>query len=330
MGVDGLERSVLRRLLPIGLACSLALSACGPGTSGAPVAGTSTPNPTQRASTPSANPTTSPSSLGSFQGTLVGAGDIAACGTKGHEQTAALLDTIEGTVITLGDNAYASGTASEFQNCYAPTWGRHKLRTRPAAGNHEYLTQGATGYFEYFGAAAGDRTRGYYSYNVGTWHVIVLNSNCGSIGGCRFGSSQEIWLRSDLASSRSACTLAYWHHPRFNSGFDGDNPQLSDLFFDLYQSGADLLLAGHSHDYERFLPMDPQGRRDDQNGITQIVVGTGGIGFTPFGSPRPNSVVRDNTTFGVIRLDLYERGYEWRFVPVASGKFSDAGSGLCH
>jgi hypothetical protein len=152
---------------------------------------------------------------------FVGAGDIASCTSTGDEATANLLDTIPGTVYTTGDNAYESGTASEFENCYDPSWGRHKARTRPAVGNHEYYsTTNASGYFGYFGAAAGDPSKGYYSYDLGSWHIISLNSNCSFVagGGCAAGSDQEKWLRADLAAHPNACTLAYWHHPLFSSG----------------------------------------------------------------------------------------------------------------
>ncbi|MCH7718695.1 MAG: metallophosphoesterase, partial [Chloroflexi bacterium] len=152
---------------------------------------------------------------------LVGAGDIASCASSGDEATADLLDGIAGTVVTFGDNAYQSGTESEFADCYEPTWGRHKARTRPAPGNHDYITPGASGYFEYFGAAAGDPSKGYYSYDLGAWHVIAINSNCSQVGGCDAGSPQEQWLRADLAESPTSCTVAYWHHPRFSSSLHG-------------------------------------------------------------------------------------------------------------
>jgi hypothetical protein len=186
---------------------------------------------------------------------LVGAGDIAVYGSPGDEATAALLDGIAGTVVTLGDNVYADGTPSEFANCYDPSWGRHKGRTKPAVGNHEYHTPGAAGYFGYFGPAAGDPSKGYYSYNLGAWHIVVLNSNCTYVGGCHAGSPQERWLRADLAAHPTTCTLAYWHHSRFSSGYQGSTAAVQSLWQALYAFGADIVLAGHDHSYERFAPI---------------------------------------------------------------------------
>ena len=170
--------------------------------------------------------------------TLLAAGDIADCSSDGDEATAKLLDGLAGTVATLGDNVYESGTASEFTNCYDPSWGRHKSRTRPAPGNHDYLTSGASGYFGYFGAAAGDPQKGYYSYDLGSWHIVVLNSNCAQVGGCGAGSPQETWLRQDLAAHPTTCTLAYWHHPRFSFGKYSNDPRTQALWQALYDGGG--------------------------------------------------------------------------------------------
>ena len=178
---------------------------------------------------------------------LVGAGDIAACGNTGDEQTADLLDDIPGTVITLGDNVYPDGKLAEFQDCYDPSWGRHRSRTRPAPGNHDYHVQGASGYFNYFGAAAGDPSKGYYSYDVEGWHIIVLNSQCSDIGGCEIDSAQWQWLQADLATNPSACTLAYWHHPLFASDPRGASTETQDFWHLLYDAGADVVLSGHFH-----------------------------------------------------------------------------------
>ncbi|MDQ3871846.1 MAG: DNRLRE domain-containing protein, partial [Chloroflexota bacterium] len=261
---------------------------------------------------------------------LVGAGDIASCTSTGDQATAALLDAIPGTVFTAGDNAYESGSATEFANCYDPTWGRHKARTRPAVGNHEYNTSRASGYYNYFGAAAGDPSRGYYSYNVGAWHVVVLNSNCAAVGGCGAGSPQETWLRRDLAANTSLCTLAYWHHPLFSSGEHGNNPIVKPLWDALQADGAELVVAGHDHSYERFEPQRSDGVRDP-NGLREIVVGTGGRSIYAFPTIRANSVVRDRSTFGVLKLTLHSTGYTWEFVGVAgSTGFADAGSSVCH
>ena len=247
---------------------------------------------------------------------LVGAGDIADCTTTRDGATAALLDTIPGTVVTLGDNVYTSGTASEFRDCYAPTWGRHKARTRPAAGNHDYKTAGASGYFGYFGASAGDPRKGYYSYDLGTWHIVVLNSNCEAVGGCHATSPQGGWLRANLAANLDKDVLAYWHHPRFSSGMHGGSPSMTAFWEILYAAGADVILNGHDHDYERFAPQDPWGRSDSRFGIREFVVGTGGTALRPRASVAANSQVF-STTYGVLRLTLRQGAYDWAFEPVA-------------
>lgn len=263
---------------------------------------------------------------------MVGAGDIASCSSSGDEATALLLDGIAGTVYNLGDNAYDNGTTSEFTNCYQPTWGRHLGRTRPSPGNHEYNTLNATGYYGYFGAAAGDPTKGYYSYDLGDWHIIVLNSNssCTTIS-CAAGSPQEQWLRSDLAANTKACTLAYWHHPRFNSGAShGNNTAVAPFWDDLYEFNADVILNGHEHVYERFAPQTPTAVADPARGIRQFTVGTGGRSHYTFGTIQPNSEIRNGTTYGVLKLTLSATSYTWEFVPVAGATFSDSGSGTCH
>ena len=263
---------------------------------------------------------------------LVGAGDIAGCTSPGDEATARLLDSIPGTVFTAGDNAYPNGTASEFASCYGPSWGRHKDRTRPAPGNHDYETPEAGGYFAYFGAAAGPADRGYYSYDLGSWHVVALNSNCGAVGGCHAGSPQEQWVRSDLAAAAATqCTVAYWHHPRFTSGAVHPNATfMRPIFQALYDSGAEVVVSGHNHNYERFAPQDAQGARDDSRGIRQFVVGTGGISHYRFDAPKPNSEVRSSGVFGVLKLTLHTSSYDWGFVPAAGGGFRDSGSANCH
>ena len=262
---------------------------------------------------------------------LVGAGDIAECGSTGDDATAAVLDGIAGTVFTLGDNAYQSGTATEFANCYDHSWGRHKARTRPSPGNHEYLS-GAAGYFSYFGSAAGDPTKGYYSYTLGTWLIIVLNSNssCTTIS-CAAGSAQEQWLRSVLASSTARCTLAYWHHPRFNSGAQhGNNSAVAPFWTALYEYNADVVLNGHEHVYERFAPQTPAAAADAARGIRQFTVGTGGADHYSFGTIRANSEVRNGNATGVLKLTLRDGAYDWQFVSAAGSSFTDSGSGVCH
>ncbi|MEO6527941.1 MAG: Ig-like domain-containing protein [Gemmatimonadaceae bacterium] len=263
---------------------------------------------------------------------FVGAGDIASCSSSGDEATANLLDNIAGTVYTLGDNVYDNGTATEYANCYNPTWGRHKARTMPTPGNHEYNTLNATGYYGYFGAAAGDPSKGYYSYDLGDWHVIVLNSNssCTTIL-CSAGSAQEQWLRADLAASGKACTLAYWHHPRFNSGAShGNNTAVGPFWDALYEFNADVILNGHEHVYERFAPQTPAAVGDPARGIRQFTVGTGGRSHYTFGTIQANSEVRDGNTYGVLKLTLSANSYAWEFVPVAGATFTDSGSGTCH
>jgi hypothetical protein len=260
---------------------------------------------------------------------MVGAGDIAHCSTTTDEATAKLLDGISGTVFTLGDNAYNSGTSAEFANCYNPTWGRHKARTKPAVGNHEYLTSGASGYFNYFGAAAGDPKKGYYSYDRGVWHVIVLNSNCSNVS-CAVGSPQEQWLRADLAAHPNKCTLAYFHAPLYSSGQHGNSTSVRPFWEALYKANADVVLSGHDHDYERFAPQNPYGAFDSARGIREFVVGTGGTYLRPFGTIKANSVSRNATTHGVLKLTLNSGGYAWKFVPVAGKTFTDSGTASCH
>lgn len=234
-------------------------------------------------------------------------------------------------VFTAGDNAYGNGTASEFSNCYGPTWGRHKDRTRPAPGNHDYGTSGGSGYFNYFGPVVGSPGQGWYSYDLGAWHVIVLNSNCSSVGGCGAGSPQEQWLRADLAASSARCTVAIWHHPRFNSGrAHGNNTAVGPLWNALYDFGAELVVNGHEHLYERFAPQRPDGTADNAFGIREIIAGAGGNSLYQLGSPKPNSQVRNNTTNGVLKLTLRADGYDFNFIPVAGKTFTDSGSGTCH
>lgn len=257
---------------------------------------------------------------------LVGAGDIAACNKDGDEATANLLDNIPGTVFTTGDNVYNNGTTDDFVNCYHPSWGRHKDRTYPSLGNHEYLTDGASGYFDYFGSMAGDSDKGYYSYDLGDWHIIVLNSNLP----VHPGSEQEQWLREDLAAHPVICTLAYWHHPRFSSGsVHGSDPHMEPLWQALYDFSADIVLAGHDHTYERFAPQNPQGEADSHRGIRQFVVGSGGRSHYPFNSPIANSEVRNSDTFGVLKLTLHADSYSWEFIPEAGKTFTDSGNAPC-
>jgi len=265
---------------------------------------------------------------------LVGAGDVADCSDlSGARATAKLLGSVPGTVFVDGDLAYGDGNSAEVMRCYDGTWGRFKRRTRPAAGNHEYETKDAAGnapgYFQYFGAAAGRAGQGYYSYDLGAWHIIVLNSNCSEVeGGCNAGSPQERWLRKDLAAHPSLCQLAYFHHPLFSSSLP--EPGVEAMWTDLYQAGVELVINGHAHNYERFAPQDPHGIPDPARGIREIIVGTGGKDHAKFLSVSANSEVRNNDSFGVLKLTLYPRQYRWNFIPVLGAHFTDAGGGNCH
>jgi calcineurin-like phosphoesterase family protein len=263
---------------------------------------------------------------------LVGAGDIATCNGSGDEATAKLLDRIPGTVFTLGDHVYQRATAVKMAKCYAPSWGRHAHRTRPALGNHDYLPSGSPAYYDYFGPEAGPRAKGYYSYDLGAWHVVVLNSNCAHVGGCGPGSAQERWLRADLAAHRRTCTVAYWHHPRFSSGVNHGSDRAYEAFWEaLYDFGADVIMGGHEHFYERFAPQTPTGRGDPAFGIRQFIVGTGGANrYRLKNQAVPNSQVRNASTFGVLKLTLRPDGYDWQFVPQDGQTFRDSGSGSCH
>lgn len=256
---------------------------------------------------------------------FVGAGDIASCDTDADEDTAKLLDGIAGTVFTLGDNAYETGSPSEYLKCYEPTWGRHLTRTRPAPGNHEYLTPGAAGYFGYFSDGL-DEGAGYYAYDLGTWRIYSLNSEVDVSA----GSPQETWLRADLAAQPRACVLAYWHQPRFSSADTVIGRRLEPLWQALYKAGADVVLSAHHHDYERFAKQTPTGAPDTSHGIRQFVVGTGGSALSKFGVVRPNSEMRNDTTNGVLKLTLHAEGYDWEFIPVAGSSFTDAGKALCN
>ncbi len=257
---------------------------------------------------------------------LVGAGDIADCGSSGAEATAALLDAIPGTVFTAGDNAYSSGTASEYANCYDPTWGRHKARTRPAPGNHEYNTSDAAPYYAYFGANAGPSGRGYYSYDLGDWHLISLNSNIDMSA----GSAQELWLRADLAATTKTCVLAYWHHPRFSSGSHGSSTESQPLWQALYDYNADVVVVGHDHNYQRFAPQTPSGAPDPVRGIREFVAGTGGRSHYSFSTPIANTEAYNTDTWGVLKLTLDAASYSWEFIPIAGGTYRDSGTGACH
>lgn len=256
---------------------------------------------------------------------LLAAGDIGECSLPGAGLTGLLLDSLRGTILALGDIAYPQGSRANFLECYHPHWGRHLNRTMPVPGNHEYETPGAEAYFSYFGENAGNRGQGYYSFSRAGWLIIALNSEV-PMGD---GSAQLAWLRGQLTASAAPCTLAYWHRPLFSSGPNGNQPDVRPLFRALYDAGADLVLAGHDHTYERFAPQDPDGRADPARGIRQIVVGTGGARLSPaFGPARPNSEDR-RSEWGVLKLTLTGSAYAWEFIPVAGGAFRDAGAAQC-
>lgn len=294
------------------------------------------------------------------EATLAGAGDIASCSYNRDEATAKVLDNIRAetsaanipttTIITLGDNAYPSGTNSNFANCYDPTWGRHRLTadgsflTMPSVGNHEYLNSSdpslkSKPYFNYFGAAAGEFGKGYYSYDRGSWHIVVLNTNdqCKYVS-CAAGSPQGQWLQADLANQlqTTSCTLAYFHHPLFSSA--SGQSDVGQPFWDmLYKAGADVILSGHAHYYERFAPQDPLGNKNTDNGIREFVVGTGGAEpINPINTPRAANSEIDSfkppggTAYGVLKLDLYQGRYNWEFRPIANETFTDSGNEQCH
>jgi hypothetical protein len=293
------------------------------------------------AGSPAATPTTvvtgsaSPIQLSGEPVVMAGAGDISDCGNDGDTITAELIDGViaenAGTMVfTAGDNVYSDASAEEFGSCYEETWGRFKDRTRPSPGNHEYDTTDASGYFGYFGEAAGTPGEGYYAYEAGDWQVLALNSNCDEIGGCEEGSPQEQWLREELASSDARCTLAYWHHPLFSSGDHGGDTSVQPLFRALYDDGAELVINGHDHNFERFAPQDPEGTHDPVSGIRQFVAGTGGTGSRSIDVIAANSESRFTDAFGVLALSLYSDGYEWEYVSEDGSGFNDVGIEACH
>jgi hypothetical protein len=327
-------------VLLLGLASVWTRDERGPGASASGQAlGTSSPSPSNSASpapTPEAtspSPTTASPAATATPGpvaVLVGAGDVGDCGAREDSATAALLDGIEGTVFTAGDNAYENGTAKEFGSCYEETWGRHKSRTRPAPGNHDWRTSGLSGYLDYFGdAARGPDGDSWYSYDLGEWHVIVLDSECDKVDGCGPDSRQGRWLAADLEASAARCTVAIWHKPRFTSGEHGNDRSVAPFWTALYDAGVDVVINGHDHDYERFAPQDPSAQEERKRGIREFVVGTGGTPLRRFEQPVANSELRAAVVHGVFKLTLREASYDWEFVPV-NGEFRDSGTALCH
>ena len=257
---------------------------------------------------------------------LLAVGDIGSCDGTDDEAVADLAARLPGTIALLGDIVYPDGSPTDFADCFDPAWGSLRARIRPAPGNHEYQTTDASGYFSYFGAAAGTPGEGWFSYDLGAWHVIVLNSNCDEVGACDAGSPQLAWLEADLAASGAArpaaCTLAYWHHPRYASGRHGDDDRTAPLWNVLATAGTDLVLTAHDHDYERLAPID---------GIRSFLVGTGGRSLYELTRPiGPHSELRVNDSYGLLMLTLGESAYEWRFVPAPGSTLVDSGTGECH
>ncbi|HET9443532.1 MAG TPA: metallophosphoesterase [Acidimicrobiales bacterium] len=317
-------------LLAAGL-LTLATAACSPsdggsagGGNGSDGGGGGPPGDTTATTEPPAPTTTAPPPP-----VLVAAGDIACVPGMAPtpqqcqmEATAQLVESLGPTVVApLGDLQYDRGEAENFAGSYGPTWGRFKAVTRPAPGNHEYAGGRAPGYYGFFeGAADGADGRGWYSYDVGAWHVVALNSVCAPAGGCGEGSPQLAWLRADLAATPARCILAYWHHPRYSSGLHGGSEAVEPFWQALAAAGADVVLSGHDHHYERLAPI---------GGIRQFVVGTGGRNLYPVLGRLPESEIRDSVTFGVLALTLRPDGYDWRFLPVPGRSFTDAGSASC-
>jgi len=306
-----------------------------PGTGGVTAGSPGTPAPGGTPPpAPSAPPPSGPTAVVAAAGDIACAPSDPSIATGPSCRQAAISDLVAasgaGAFLALGDEQYERGALDEFMGSYDTSFGRFRAITHPVPGNHEYLTADAAGYFQYFGAAAGNPLEGYYSFDAGTWHIVALNSNCARAGGCQRGSPQEQWLRADLAAHRTRCTLAFWHHPRYNSGKFGDDGDLRPIWQALVDGGAEIALAGHAHNYERFAPQNADSGLDAAHGVRQFVVGTGGANHTPIRTIRPNSEVRNDDTFGILVLTLRPTGYDWRFVPEPGGAFTDAGSDVCH
>lgn len=326
------------RWIVAGIVASLVLAACAtPGASVGPSPGLTAPA-SQAAVDATSGPSdsgTPPASIlptaGPADAVLVGAGDIGECSGGGDHQTAALLARTPGTVFAVGDLAYETGSAEEFRDCYAPTWGALRARTRPAPGNHDWMTENLAGYRGYWGPAAvnaaGDP---WYSFEIGAWHAVVLDSDCAKVGGCVAGSREDAWLEQDLERSHARCTVALFHHPLFTSTAEPGDPDVFPIWDRLYHAGVDVVVNGHYHDYERFAPQDPTGRRDDARGIREFIVGTGGGPLREFGPDvAENSETRIEGVYGVLALTLRSDAYAWRFLAV-DGSVRDQGSGTCH
>lgn len=258
-----------------------------------------------------------------------GRGTADACRQKATSDLLKRLPSLD-AVLALGDTQYCCGERGAFQQAYDPTWGRLKDITYPVVGNHEYDTPGAAGYFEYFGDRAGPSGKGYYSFDLGSWHFVALNSQCDEVEGCKEHSPQGRWLKADLMAHHSECTLAFWHNPRFSSGPHGNNGSYTYFWRLLYEADADVILVGHDHIYERFAPQSPQAVLDNNRGIRQFTVGTGGGSHYRIVAVQPNSEVRNNTAFGILQLTLRPRSYDWKFISAPPQTFTDSGTEVCH
>jgi hypothetical protein len=291
-------------------------------------------------------PAASPAALVALAGAsvLIGVGDIASCSSKLSIGTAVLVDSVlradsvakvDNAVFTLGDNVYTSGTTAQFDECFTPGWGDPKRRImknlHPTPGNHEYYTPFADPYYKYFGPAAGTVGKGYYSYEVGTWHVVVVNSEIivNPVFGDSARTAQMDWVEKDLKAHKKPCTIAYWHHPRFSSGWHGSDRKLGPLWQLLYDNDVDLVLGGHDHDYERFRPMNPAGIADTTKGMTEIVAGTGGEELRGFSGTIANSAYRIEGRAGVLLLTLGAAEYRSAFLEIG-GRVWDQSGGKCH
>lgn len=277
---------------------------------------------------PSAPASAEPSPLPAAA-TVVAVGDIGYCDGGNDERVAILADRLPGTILLLGDIAYPSGRAVDFEECFDPAWMNLRERFLPVPGNHEYESEGAGPYFAAFGDLAGTPGEGWYSTELGAWHVVALNSNCAAVG-CDSSSSQARWLRDDLAAHPATCTLAFTHVPRWSSGVHGNAEEMADLWAILHEAGVDVMVTGHDHDYERLAPMDAAGSADPDAGVRQFVAGTGGREINPFAEILPTSEARNDISFGVLQLDLEADAYRWQFVPIDGDGFTDAGEGVCH
>jgi hypothetical protein len=323
-------RSVLRRLpiallLLVGLvtaAVGAVISFVGPRDSGVP------PRAVGRPPGFSLGDTESSTAAGIAR--VLAVGDIGDCTTNADDAVAEAMAEREGTILALGDIVYPDGSAEHFEGCFAPSWGALVPRIRPVPGNHDYETEDASAYFAFFGPAAGDPRRGYYSFDLGDWHLVALNSACDEPDiGCTEGSPQLEWLVQDLSQSSARCTLAYWHAPRFSSGKHGGDATVQPFWEILHRFGADVILNGHDHNYERFAPMGPDGQRDDATGMRQFVVGTGGSDLRPMGEIQPNNELWATGYPGFLQISLDDHGYEWAFLST-TGEVVDTGSDTCH